>query len=122
MHRVLALILFLLCGCSTLGDTPPDGPLATQIGQHVDLTGPMGIGKLANYVGVGQQGIYLFAPTTNPDGLTPEALKPGTVIRVRGKLEYHPDSGRSPRKFGKETATGIAPHYFIRGASVQVMP
>lgn len=116
MHRMLALALLLLCGCSTTLDTRPEGPLALQLGQQIELTGPIGFGKQANYVVSNQQEVYLPTPATDYT-----RLKPGTAVRVKGKLEFNRGAnGLRCTDYDCEVP-GIPPHYFIRGATIEVL-
>ena len=114
---MLALALLVLCGCSTTRLPPPDGPLALQLGRRIELTGPIGYGKQANYVMSDQSEVYLLTPASEYS-----YLKPGDVVRVKGTLEYNPGAPGWRCTDYDCKSPGIPPYYFIRGASIEALP
>jgi hypothetical protein len=116
MTRNLALLGLLLIGCSAAHPLPDS--LSSKIGQEVELRGQFGgPGKLADYIIVGQEQIYLFElPKT-------EGLKYGAVIAARGKLEHAPGAPGASCDSNDDCAEpGLPEHYFIRRAAIAIEP
>lgn len=111
------LFLLLLVAFSAVGQARPEGPLASRVGHEIELRGNYSIGKLANIVMTDSWSVYLFDPRQQPAD-----IKPGSRVVAIGKLEFHP--GSPPLKCGGDGCgvTTIAPHYFIRSASVVALP